>query len=103
MDLLGALQNGGSSLVLSFFACPAVLLVYLYLSRSTFLQANLKRLIGLALQLFALAVVSFTAAVIVLLVFHSRFEQQDQQLSDLGAVTGRKLTSPLDFALPVSD
>ena len=102
MDLLGALQNGGTSLVLSFFACPVVLLIYLYISRSTFLQANFGRLIGLALELFLLAIVSFVAAVCVLLVFHSRFEQE-HQFSGSGAVTVGKLTNPLDFALPVSE
>lgn len=101
MDLIGALQNGGSALVLSFFACPAVLLLYLHVSRSTFLQANFKKLIGLALELFLLAIVSFVAAVGVLSIFHLRFEQKGQQLSELGAVTGKKLTSPLDFAVPV--
>lgn len=101
MDVLEALQNGGTSLTLSFFACPAVLILYLYLSRSTFLQANFLKLIGLAFELFLLSIVAFVAAVGVLAVFHSRFEGQDQQLSELGAVTGRKLTSPFDFAVPV--
>lgn len=101
MDLFGALQNGGSALVLSFFACPALLLFYLYVSRSAFLQANFSKLLGLALELFLLAIVCFVAAVCVLSVFHFRFDHQDQQLSDLGAVTGKRLTSPLDFAVPV--
>lgn len=103
MDIPGALQNGGISLTLSFFACPAVLFVYLFVtrSRSTFLRANVGTLLGLAVELFLLAIVAFVAAVGVLAVFHSRFEQHDQQLSELGAVTGRKLTSPFDFAVPI--
>lgn len=102
MDLVGALENGGTALILSFFACPTILFIYLYTNRSTFLQANFGKLLGLAVELFLLAVIAFIAAVGVLAVFHARFEQQGQKLSDLGAVTGRKLTSPFDFAVPIA-
>jgi len=60
---------------------------------------DLAVVVRLAIQLFLLGVLGFTAAVGVLCIFHTRIDRQGQQLSDQGAVTGNRIASPLDFLI----
>lgn len=67
------------------------------MSRRNFLAVHVTLVLRLLLELTLLAVVSFVAAVIVLSVFHARFEQNAGQSSHLDVVIERKLSSPLGF------
>lgn len=93
------IHKDGTPSFLPIFSGCAVVLFCLYMSKTTrnYLVKDLTVALGLFVQLFLLAIVSFTAATAVLCVFHSRIDQQGQQLSDLGATTGNRLASPLDF------
>ncbi len=93
-----AVENGGSPVLLLLAASGFTFLSYIYMSKSHFIQANTNLLFRLALELALLALVGFTAAVGVLSIYHSRVDHQGQQLSEHGALTGRRIASPLDFA-----
>ena len=96
MSTSAVVENGCSPVWFLLAACGSAFILFSYMSRNSFIQSNKYILIRLALELSLLAFVCFIAAVGVLYIFHLRFEQQGQQLSEQGAV-GRKLTGPLDF------
>lgn len=97
MSSTPVVQNGGSSVLLLICVAALTFLFYNYMTRNHFLQANSGALVRLALELIVLALAGFVAGVGVLFIYHFRIDQQGQQLSEQGAVAGRKTASPLDF------
>lgn len=102
MSLHHAVQNAASpSLVgTGTLICTVTITTILLcccMSKSILPASNTKALFRLLLELTLLAIVSFSAAVIVLSIFHTRIEHRVQVLSDIGLVTEEYLTGPLDF------
>lgn len=98
MSLRDVVQNAASP-TFAILACTVIITLFACyrMSRGSLSTSHTKLVFRLFLELTLLAIVSFIAAVIVLSVFHARFEQYSRQLSDLETVIERKLTGPLDF------
>ncbi|MBA7489765.1 hypothetical protein ES702_00299 [subsurface metagenome] len=67
------------------------------MSKDVLPRSITKAILRLLLELTLLAIVSFSAALIVLSIFHARFERYTTSLSDRKTVVGDYLTGPLDF------
>jgi hypothetical protein len=100
MSLHDAVQNAASPSLVGTLVCIITITVLLCccMSKGILPASKIKVLFRLLLELTLLAIVSFSAAVIVLSIFHTRFQQHTQAFSDLGLVIGGHLTGPLDFA-----
>lgn len=102
MSLHDAVQNAVSpSLVdtgtLVCIVTVITILLCCCMSKAILPASNTKALFRLLLELTLLAIVSFSAAVIVLSIFHTRIEQRAPILGDLGAITEEYSTGPLGF------
>lgn len=95
MDLLTYPHNAFPSF-LSLISGFGVILLCMYMSKSTTTR-EIVLITTLAAQLVLLGIACFTTAIGVLCIFHTRIDRQGQQLSDQGAVIGKKVASPLDF------
>lgn len=100
MSLQDAVQNAASPTLVVTLICTVIItsLLCYCMSKDVLPTSIAKALFRLLLELTLLAIVSFSAALVVLSVFHTRFEQSKQALSDLELVTGKHLTGPLDLA-----
>lgn len=99
MSLHDAIQNAPSPTLVGTLVCTltVTILSCCCMSKDILPASITKALLRLLLELTLLAVVSFSAALIVLSIFHARFEQRIQGLSDPGLIVGENLTGPLDF------
>lgn len=94
-----AVQNAASPTLVVTLVCTLIVTILLRccMSKDVPPTSIIKTLLRLLLELTLLAIVSFSAAVIVLSIFHARLEQHTQVLGDRGLVTTEHLTGPLDF------